>query len=152
MSISNFFASLGAPLVNQRWSWGSQRASDGVVFLRVWQDLKFMENSDAFYMVDARSNDDTHSAGYTERVRHLDCVRAGARCLLVMCTAKDVEAAPRTIDGFNESEVFTGVALRDTPADFVFPSGTADHVRHYARDGATWVRRDQRLPIEAVTG
>jgi hypothetical protein len=67
-----------------------------------------------------------------------------------MCTAKDVEAAPRTIDGYNESQVFTGGALRDTPADFVFPVGTAAHVRHYARDGATWIQRDQRLLVETV--
>ena len=41
MSISGLFTLLGAPLANNRWSWGSQRASDGAVFLRVWQDLKF---------------------------------------------------------------------------------------------------------------
>jgi hypothetical protein len=53
MTISSLFQSLGAPLANTRWSWGAQRSSDGAVFLRVWQDLKFIQEGRAYYMVDA---------------------------------------------------------------------------------------------------
>jgi hypothetical protein len=38
VSQKDLFGSLGAPLANSRWSWGSVRESDGSVFLRVWQD------------------------------------------------------------------------------------------------------------------
>ena len=42
MSTSSFFASLGAPLVNSRWSWGARRSSDGAIFLRVFQEEKWI--------------------------------------------------------------------------------------------------------------
>ena len=38
MTMSRFFESLGAPLKNVRWSWGSQRQQDKTVFLRAWND------------------------------------------------------------------------------------------------------------------
>lgn len=38
MTQSAFFAMLGAPLHNVRWSWGAVRPEDGAVFLRVWTD------------------------------------------------------------------------------------------------------------------
>jgi hypothetical protein len=149
-SISAVFASLRAPLVNQRWSWGAQRPTDGAVFLRVWQDLKFMRNGDSFFVVDARLKDDQHSTGYQERVRHLDTVRQGAPCYLVMCSVKDVNASPRVIADFNDSEVFVGAELIETSADFDFPGGTAQHVRALATEGATWIKRGRRIPIAEI--
>jgi hypothetical protein len=150
MSISSLFRALGAPLSNTRWSWGAQRASDGAVFLRVWQDLKFMTDGLSYYMVDARSKDDRHSPGHPERTRHVDSVRAGASCYLVMCTAKDVETSPREISDFNAEEVFIGVEVLDTPADFAFPPNTGPHVRRSAENGATWILRGSRLPVSSV--
>lgn len=151
MSISSFFQRLDAPLANNRWSWGSQRLSDGAVFLRVWQDLKFVEDGQAYMLVDARTHDDTDSLGYHERVRHLQSVRDGAPCFLVMCVAKDVEASPRTIKEFNDLEVFVGGGIVDTPVDFVFPRQTSPHVLPFCEDGATWVRLSGRRPIRDLT-
>jgi hypothetical protein len=151
MSISSLFRAVGAPLVNARWSWGSQRASDGAVFLRVWQDLKFMSDGLSYYMVDAHSKDERHSPGYPERQRHVESVRAGASCYLVMCTAKHVESSPREISDFNAEELFIGANVLDTPPDFVFPPRTMPHVLYYAEDGATWILRGSRVPVSSVS-
>ena len=87
---------------------------------------------------------------YPERVRHVESVRAGASCYLVMCTAKDVELSPREISDFNAEEVFIGAAVLDTPSDFTFPPNTALHVRRFAEDGAAWILRGSRLPLSSV--
>jgi len=116
----------------------------------VWQDLKFMQDGRSFYIVDARSKDDTHSPGYAERVTHLASIRGGAPCYLVMCTAQHVDRSPREIADFNPEEVFVGVKLLDTPSDFAFPANTAAHVRYYSADGATWILRGARIPISSL--
>jgi hypothetical protein len=133
MSISSFFTRLGAPLKITRRSWGAQRPSDGAVFLRVWQDLKFIEDGRLHMLVDHRINnsDDTSNAGYNERVRHIQEIRQGAPCFLIMCTAVDPQARPRKIEFFNEDDIFVG-------ADIV------------EKDGATWIQIVGRKPVSDV--
>jgi hypothetical protein len=43
LSISNLFEYVGAARQPEEMVMGAQRASDGAVFLRVWQDLKFID-------------------------------------------------------------------------------------------------------------
>jgi hypothetical protein len=108
MSLTRFFERLGAPLANSRWSWGAQRASDGAVFLRVWQTEKLIENDRLHFLVLGASD---HGApaprlGYRERLKHLEAIRNGAPCYLVVCIAKDPDAAHWQIAGFDENSVF----------------------------------------------
>lgn len=111
-SLTDFFKLLGAPLVNSRWSWGAQRPSDGAVFLRVWQDLKRFEGEQRFMLLDRHGNGNDPEAssnlGYQERRRHIEEIRAGKRCYLVMCIAKDTEARPRAVREFHDEDIFVG--------------------------------------------
>lgn len=147
MSISGFFSALGAPPTNKRWSWGSQRPSDGAVFLLVWQDLKFVRDGQIFVLVAGSGVKDMRQPGGRERVRHIASIRNGAPCYLVMCVAKDVEAEIRAVQDFNESEVFAGGELLDTAGDFPFPPQMAQRAQALTRDGGTWIRLGRRTPI-----
>ena len=134
MSISSLFMLFGAPLANNRWPWGAQRASDGAVFLRVWQDLKFIDGERRTHMlVFTPSSDDAEreGLGYQERARHVASVRAGGRCFMVMCSANDVEAEKRTIKEFDDHDIFIGGDIVETSADFHFPPKTGS-------DAAGW--------------
>jgi hypothetical protein len=108
MSVTRFFERLGAPLANTRWSWGARRASDGAVFLRVWQSEKLIEGGRLHFLVlgDSDENAPAPRLGYNERLKHLEAVRNGAPCYLVMCMARDTAAAQWKIAGFEEESVF----------------------------------------------
>jgi hypothetical protein len=132
MSISRLFQQLGAPLANTRWSWGAVRPVDGAVFLRVWQDLKFVESGLMHAEVDSdRAPSVSTKPGHQERRRHIELIRSGARCYLVMCTAVDTHASPRKIEFFNDDDVFVG-------GDIV------------ERSGVTYVKIVGRRPVSAV--
>jgi putative restriction endonuclease len=130
MSKSSFFARLGAPLRNARWSWGSQRVSDGAIFLCVWQDLKFVDEGRIHMLIDRPAGPGDYEAnpGHSERQRHIQSIRSGAPCFLVMCTAVDADARPRKIHSLNEDELFIGGALVE-------------------RDGDTWIQTAGRRPV-----
>lgn len=112
-SVTEIFVRLGAPLVNQRWSWGAIRASDGAVLLRVWQDQTCRVDDARYVLVanHAAFAGDAATAGYQERIRHLEAIRGGAPSFLVMVEVKDPKAEPRTIKSVNDREVFTGGRL-----------------------------------------
>jgi hypothetical protein len=133
MSITSFFQRVGAPLVNTRWSWGALRPSDGAVFLRVWQDHKFVENQQLHVLLDrdAISEPDPRHQGHQERRQHIEKIRAGAPCFLIMCTAVDTAIEPRKIAFFNDDDVFVGGKLVD-------------------RDGSVWIEVTGRRPVSAV--
>ena len=147
MSISGFFEQLGAPLANQRWAWGARRQRDGTIFLRVWQDLKFVREDGIWVLVYERWMEDKHILGHKEREAHVAAVRAGAPCYLVMCVADDIEAKQRKIRDFNDEEVFAGGELLDTATDFKFPATTAPHVRRLTEAGATWIHLGARTSV-----
>ena len=150
MSISSFFQSLGAPLANQRWSWGARRARDGGIFLRVWQDLKFVRDDGIWMLVHEPSKPREGVLGHDERGRHIAAIRDGTACYLVMCVAHDIEAPQRKIREFNEDEVFTGGELLDTDPGFDYPLKTAPHVRRLTEGGATWIRLGARTPVRDI--
>jgi hypothetical protein len=132
-TISQLFEALGAPLANNRWSWGAVRPSDGAVFLRVWQDRKFVEEGAAFYELTQHRKyaDNPDDLGHQERLRHVELIRSGARCYLVMCVVQEAGVLPRTIRSFNANDVFQGGELRE-------------------RDGETWIRSVARIPLTKV--
>ena len=109
MSLTDFYRKLGAPLTNNRWSWGSTM-QDGTVLLRVWQDR--VEKIDGKrYVVVANHNIEAYTPnnlGYKERLDHLRTASAGSNCLLIMCLAKDPEVNPRSIKSYNKNYVFVG--------------------------------------------
>lgn len=109
MSPSEFFAFLGAPLANVRWSWGSAR-DDGAIFLRIWQDgVEKIDGKRYAHISTLRAEGEgDDSLGYVERLGHAEKVRAGAKCYFVMCVAKDKNTRPKQIASFNKNEVFVG--------------------------------------------
>ncbi len=136
MSLTDFFESLGAPLANNRWSWGAI-GKDGSVFLRVWQDGTARRNSKLLVQIthlekygDGRGRD---NLGYAERLAHVDMIRKGAKTYLIMCLAKDpsVHDAPREIKSFNSKDVFVGGPIHEV-------------------DGDSWLEIVDRVPVSTV--
>ena len=109
------------------------RASDGAVFLRVWQDRERKIDSSWYTMLTHREKfeDDPGNLGWQERLGHVELIRKGVPCYLVMCEAKDISAAPRSIKSFNDRDVFVGGKLVEI-------------------DGDWWIERAGRLPARDV--
>lgn len=106
-SPSALFKRIGAPLHNVQWSWGGVRP-DGSVVLRVWQDeTRKSDNGRRFIrLVNHRAYQGAESnLGYSERLAHLDRLRAGATGYVVICRAEDVNSRPRSIASFDGREV-----------------------------------------------
>lgn len=133
MTLTELFSYLGAPLANNRWSWGAVRKTDGAVFLRVWQDeWRTVDGRRAVRITDNQFFADTpDNLGYSERLRHIDLIRMGNRSFMIMCLAHDVNANPRTIQSFNDREVFVGAAV-------------------FEHDGESWLEVVGREPIANV--
>lgn len=134
MSQTDIFKSLGAPLVNSRWSWGSVRANDGMVFLRVWQNETLKIEGRIFILLTDNEyfqNNDPKNLGYIERLNHVGMVEAGATTYMIMCEPKDVNVTPRSIKSFNSRELFLG--------------------GHIAKvNGETWLEMKARVPVENI--
>jgi hypothetical protein len=133
MSPAGLFKKLGAPLANVRWSWGSVRASDNIVFLRVWQD-EGVKSGDKFIVQlthNATPRDEVDEMGHQERLKHIQLVRDGARCYLLLCRAVDNKAVPRSAKSVIEKEVF--------------PTGEMQEI-----EGDIWIEMKTRVPISDV--
>jgi hypothetical protein len=119
MNQKAFFESLGAPLVNARWSWGAVRGADGVILLRVWQDNVRTYDSKQFVRIlrGISNRSGPHELGRRERVEHINQIRNGSQCYMIMCEAEDTTARPRRVRRFNANEVFPGGALRQIDDD-----------------------------------
>lgn len=105
MKISVFFRdTLGANLVNSRWSWGAVSPDTNRLFLRVWQD--HVQTVGGFQRVSLlRTSWEGASAGFEERKRHVDMLRNGAEGYGVVCIAKDPTASKRTIKSFDHDSL-----------------------------------------------
>jgi hypothetical protein len=133
MTQKDFFVALGAPLANQRWSWGSVR-SDGVVFLRVWQDEVEKHEGTLVVKVTYWKPEEDHqrdSPGYRERLQHVERIRKGAPAFLIMCQAEDVTAAPRKVKHFSREDVFRGGGLQEILGEW-------------------WIELGSRVPVSEV--
>ncbi len=61
--------------------------------------------------------EDQGNPGYRERLQHIERIRSGAKCYMVMCLANDKEATPREIQSFNDRQVFVGGDLKEADGD-----------------------------------
>lgn len=133
MNLTEFFAFLGAALVNSRWSWGAVRQGDGAVFLRVWQDE--WQRIGRLRAVRITANrefaDHPENLGYAERLRQVELIRAGNPSFMIMCLAQDEDANPRVIRNFNNADLFVGGQL----------------IEH---DGDIWLEVVRRVPVGQV--
>lgn len=113
MSQVALFKRLQAPLKNVRWSWGSIRATDNVIFLRVWQDKSKQFGGKVVVQLSHNDDykDDLDDLGHVERLEHIEKIRGGAMCYLITCRAVDVTDVPRKVKGFNDRVVFPGGKL-----------------------------------------
>ena len=135
MTQKDFFAALGAPLANARWSWGSVR-EDGVVVLRVWQDEVKKRDGSIFVKVAYKpklQQDDGDPLGHRERLDHVERIRRGATSYLVVCQAVDVDAKPRKVKDFEHECVFCGGQL-------------------VKMHGCWWIELGRRIPVREVAG
>jgi hypothetical protein len=113
VTLSDLFVYLGAPLANSRWSWGAVRVTDGAAFLRVWQDEERKVGGRYFTRISANAffANDSSNLGYVQRSKHIEAIRAGAKSYMIMCRARDINATPREIAGFDDTELFVGGEL-----------------------------------------
>jgi hypothetical protein len=130
---STLFQKLGAPLANNRWSWGAVR-SDGTVFLRVWKDRIRIHDGSHFVQVTHHKSHDSDTPanpGHRERLEHVSRIQGGAPCYLIICEAEDTESRPRRVQCFNELEVFPGGRVAEL-------------------DGEQWVEQLPGVPVDEV--
>ena len=118
MTQTQYFEWLGAPLVNTRWSWGAVR-SDGVIFLRAWQDETSIIDGKRHILVAQHLSfvDDQSNLGYRERMVHVELIRQGAKCFIVMVEADLALLPTRVIKDFNSDEVFSTGLIRQNGGD-----------------------------------
>jgi len=130
MTQAEIFKRLGAPLKNQRWSWGGVRESDRTVFLRVWQDGTMnIDNKRYIWVADKEC--EKSDLGSKERLSHVELIKSGYKCYMVMCQAVDTEASPRAVARFNRKELFVGGELIE-------------------KDGAYWMEFVDRISIGEI--
>jgi hypothetical protein len=122
-SITDYFRRLNAPLHNSRWSWGSVREADQALFLRVWGDESIGEGDLRYYRLTAYSTFESKpkDLGWLERQRHLALLQdpdRSAPTYMVICTAKDTAAEPRSIADFDSQTLFLGGDLIQHEGDW----------------------------------
>jgi hypothetical protein len=86
-SITKNFDQLGVPLINQNWSWGA--SNDAVVVLRAWQDhIKRLPDRTMLSLLWqdwwGKNSSGGVSLGGNERLRHLEEIKAGKPCFVVL--------------------------------------------------------------------
>jgi hypothetical protein len=127
--ITKFFDDLDAPLTNVQWSWGAVRR-DGAVFFRVWEDE--IVGNEVLLLGPHRPARQKH--GLKERYDHIERVRAGAPCYIVVLTAADVNAVPRKITGFDRHVLLIGGRIHEHDG-CVFIDVVGRTTPHAARPG-----------------
>lgn len=110
MSLEEFFRKIGAPLNNVLWSWGAI-GEDGNIYLRVWQDETKKIEGRLHVRVFLSGIHDDSNPGNNERLRHIKMIEDGAKCFLIMCIVKDLNAPKRQIKRYIENELFVGGGL-----------------------------------------
>jgi hypothetical protein len=120
MSITELFKKIGAPLANQRWSWGAVRPTDGCVVLRVWSDELRSINGSQYARITWFSKfiDIQQNPGYKERLSQVEYIKNGSLSLMVVCTAKEGEQQPKVIKSFNDKYLFRGGTTLELDGDF----------------------------------
>ena len=116
MKRSTFFHLLGAPMVNDRWSWGA-RAHDGTIYLCIWKD-RIEQRADGRWALALNTGGNRNSNGWHERVRHVGMISAGAPAMGIYCVSKTSSARPRKMTTFNDEYLLQlGELQSDVPLD-----------------------------------
>lgn len=132
MTHTQFLKKLGAPLKSTIQSWGAIRPSDEAIFLLIWQDRFQRIGDDQFVQITARGKlQSDRGLGAKERLQHIDLIKKGATCYLVVCIAKDKAAHPRKVKEFRSDCVFLGGEI----------------IEH---EGELWIRREKSIPTSEL--
>lgn len=111
LSLTEFFkVKLNAPMLNNRWSWGSIKSDGSAVILSVWQDeIKRDDPKDPLSptWVDLLW-DEVHwnevnggSLARDERIKHITLIKSGIPGFGLIKVARDIKAVPREMKEFN---------------------------------------------------
>lgn len=114
--ISQFFAGLGFPLRNIRWSWGAKNAEGTALLLRAWDDEYSLKNKTVTVLWESERYLVSDSFGLDERIVQLEELWAGGlAAYVVIATVKDATARPREIKDYREDALFAvkRLSLRD---------------------------------------
>lgn len=117
--ISQFFAGLGFPLRNIRWSWGAMNADGTALLLRAWDDEYSFKARSVTVLRKPERYLISDSFGLDERIVQLKKLWAGGlAAYVVIATVKDASAHPREIKDYREDAVFAvkRLALREDGA------------------------------------
>lgn len=137
MSLADHFRLLGAPLSNDRWSWGGIR-DDGSVILRAWaEEMDDLEDGKGFYVGYPDSwpiADQVNRPGNIERVHHLEMIANGARCFVVMIHG--LKRDPNRANDHAEIKSFDRQSIFECEPRVIIGS-----------DGGKWVKIKRRYPV-----
>jgi len=98
--ISRFFADLGMPLRNDRWSWGAQQ--NNVMVLRTWSD-QYDLKARRVAVLRVQTLAESVSVGLDERIQHLKAIwRGGIAAYTIIATAEDPMVKRRTIKSYRD--------------------------------------------------
>lgn len=104
-AISQFFADLGFPLRNIRWSWGARNGD--IVLLRTWQDEYAGRERKVTVLREPAAHQMKDSFGLDERIVQLGSLWQGEVAgYTVIVEVKDKAARPREIKDYREDVVF----------------------------------------------
>lgn len=104
-AISQFFADLGFPLRNIRWSWGARNGD--IVLLRTWQDEYAGRERKVTVLREPAALEVNDSFGLDERIVQLGSLWQGeVTGYTVIVEVKDKSARPREIKDYREDVVF----------------------------------------------
>jgi hypothetical protein len=117
LSLTEFFkVKLNAPMLNNRWSWGSIKSDGSAVILSVWQDeIKRDDPKDPLSptWVDLLW-DEVHwnevnggSLARDERIKHITLIKSGIPGFGLIKVARDIKAMPREMKEFNSDYLLT---------------------------------------------
>ena len=103
--LPRFLTSMGLKLVNVRWSWGAVDHDRKLIVLLVWTDQILNRDGKRFVEIQRSPEkqieaDDRH--GRTEREQHIELIREGYGCYLIMQKAYDPKASPREREWYSE--------------------------------------------------
>lgn len=129
MSIRQLFERIGAPLANNRWSWGAVRR-DGAVVLRVWQNENKRINGRTHIQLTHHEFfvGNERDLGFQERLRHIEKIRNGATCYMVMCEPRDPKEVPCVIKKFNARELFIAGGIVELEGDLWVPIDARERI------------------------
>lgn len=135
-SISSFFKTLGAPLVNVLWSWGAVHKTSGDVIFRVWIDehIRDTPSGKRHYRLTHRElySDRESDAGYRERLEQIKVARSKGRAFFVICYPVDTTSQPRSILNYKKDRVGMGQHLLERDGDWWLEETTYVTLNEYS--------------------